>query len=120
LKYNLTNKDYRILKNGSKYPGKHNHATMRATANGNLKPIQPHAQFIIIWKSFMEYIEANVRAGRSVNVKGFGCFTFSIETELPKIASRGFSPRNISIWDARAERKNIHHVKPVFVVDPDL
>lgn len=74
---------------------------------------------MIVWKSLIEYLEANIRSGKSVNIKGFGCFTFNVKTELPKIAGRGVSPK-FDIFQQRAERKNIHHVKPVFVVDPGL
>jgi hypothetical protein len=52
-------------------------------------------------------------------VKKFGCFTYNIQTELPKIAVRNSSPKT-DIWTQRIERKNIHHLKPVFVVDPAL
>ena len=58
-------------------------------------------------------------AGRSVNVKNFGAFTYDVTTELPKIASRNASPK-IDLFTQRIERKNIHHMKPVFVVDPTL
>ena len=74
---------------------------------------------LIIWKSLIEYIGENVRAGRSVNIKKFGSFTYDIQTELPKIANRSISPK-VDIFTQRQERKNIHHLKPVFVVDPDL
>lgn len=105
------------MKNGAKYPGKHNGSTQRTTAN--LKPLQPKAQFIIIWKAFIEYVGENIRAGRSVNIKKFGCFTFNVQTELPKIAQRSISPK-VDIYQQRQERKNIHHLKPVFVIDPQL
>ena len=107
----------RILANGSKYPGKHNASTQRTTEN--LKPLQPKAQFIIIWKALIEYVGNNIRAGKSVNIKKFGSFTFNVETELPKIAQRSISPK-VDIFTQRQERKNIHHLKPVFVVDPFL
>lgn len=84
-----------------------------------MKPLQPKAQYIIIWKAFIEYLNENIRAGRSVNVKRFGCFTFNVQTELPKIAQRSISPK-VDIFTQRAERKNIHHCTPVFVVDPEL
>ena len=104
-----------ILKNGPKYPGKHNASTERTSSN--LKPLQPKAQYVIIWKSLIEYINQNVQAGRSVNVKKFGCFSYNVQTELPKIAQRTASPK-VDIFTQRQERKNIHHLKPVFVVDP--
>merc|ERR1712025_1246381 len=75
-----------ILKNGDKYPGKHNASTQRTSPS--MKPLQPKAQYLIIWKSFIEYVHENLQAGRSVNIKKFGCFTFNCQTELPKIADR--------------------------------
>lgn len=82
-----------------------------------MKPLQPKSQYLIIWKSFIEYIQEHLQAGRSINVKNFGCFTFNVQTELPKIADRAISPK-MDIFTKRIERKNIHHLKPVFVVDP--
>ena len=40
-----------------------------------------------------------------------------MQTELPKIADRNISPK-MDIFTKRLERSNIHHLKPVFVVDP--
>jgi nucleoid DNA-binding protein len=47
---------------------------------------------LIIWRGFIEYLGNNLRAGKSVYIKKFGTFTFDIETELPKIASKSLSP----------------------------
>ncbi len=33
---------------------------------------------MIIWKALREYIDGNVRAGKSVNIKKFGTFTFDV------------------------------------------
>ena len=66
----------RILAHGPKYPGKHNASTNRTSPN--LKPLQPKAQYMLIWKALIEYIGENISAGKSVNVKKFGCFTFNI------------------------------------------
>ena len=85
----------------------------------SMKPLQPKAQYMIIWKSFTEYIMENLQAGRSVNVKNFGCFTYHVETELPKIADRAISPK-MDIFTKRTVRANIHHLKPVFVIDPKI
>ena len=74
---------------------------------------------LIIWKALIEYVGNNIKAGRSVNIKKFGSFTFDCETELPKIATRSISPK-VDIFTQRAERKNIHHLKPAFVVDQGL
>jgi hypothetical protein len=43
---------------------------------------------VIIWKALVEYLTNNLRAGRSVNIKRFGTFTFDIATELPRIATK--------------------------------
>ena len=67
---------FRILKRGAQYPGKHNQSTQRTAAN--LKPLQPKAQLLIIWKALIEYLGENIRAGRSVNIKKFGAFTFNV------------------------------------------
>ena len=74
---------------------------------------------IIIWKALIEYLGENIRAGRSVNIKKFGAFSFNVQTELPKIAQRTISPR-VDLATHIQERKNIHHLKPVFIVDPVL
>lgn len=62
-------------------------------------------------------MEDNIRAGRTVNIKKFGAFTYDHTTELPKIASRSISPK-VDLATVRMERKNVHHLKPCFVVDP--
>ena len=48
---------------------------------------------LIIWKALIEYVENNIKAGRSVNIKKFGSFTYDCQTELPKIAKRSISPK---------------------------
>lgn len=72
---------------------------------------------LIIWRALIEYVGNNVRSGKSVNIKKFGAFTYNVQTELPKIATRSISPK-VDIFTQRQERKNIHHLKPVFVIDP--
>lgn len=86
----------------------------------NLKPLQPKAQFIIIWKALIEYLGDNLQSGRSVNLKKFGAFTYNVQTELPKIHQFGNTDTKLDLFTKREERKNIHHLKPVFVVDPVL
>jgi nucleoid DNA-binding protein len=49
---------------------------------------------LIIWRALVEYLNNNLRAGRSVNVKNFGAFTFDIATDLPRIASKSISASN--------------------------
>ena len=74
---------------------------------------------IIIWKALIEYLGENIRGGRSVNIKKFGAFSFNVQTELPKIAQRTISPK-VDLTTHIQDRKNIHHLKPVFIVDPCL
>jgi nucleoid DNA-binding protein len=65
---------------------------------------------MIIWKALVEYLGNNLRAGRSVNIKKFGAFTFDIDTELPRIASKSINP-NTDLEDQRLARKHVHKVK---------
>jgi len=74
---------------------------------------------LIVWRSLVEYLKNNLIAGRSVNIKNFGAFTFDIATELPKIATRSIIP-SIDLNDQRMERKHVHNIKAAFVVDPNL
>lgn len=65
---------------------------------------------MIIWKALVEYLNNNLRAGKSVNIKKFGSFTFDINTELPRIASKSIDP-NTELEDQRLSRKHIHHIR---------
>jgi len=65
---------------------------------------------LIVWRSFVEYLNNNLRAGKSINVKNFGAFTFDIATELPRIATKSISPYN-DLQNQRLERKHVHSVK---------
>ena len=47
---------------------------------------------MIIWKSLVSYLNENLRAGKSVNIKKFGAFTYDINTELPKVAMKTMNP----------------------------
>jgi len=106
-----------ILKNGSKYPGKHNTPTERT--NPNQRPLEAKSQMLIIWRGLVTYLDNQLRAGKSVNIRKFGAFTFDIETELPKI-SRPVIKAELDLDSRRAERAHIHHLKPRFVIDKDL
>lgn len=80
---------------------------------------------VIIWKALIEYLNNNLRAGRSVNIKRFGSFTFDIETELPRIATKSTSMNAVNsgafnLDDQRLDRKHVHNVRPCFVVDSGL
>ena len=106
-----------IVTNPHLYPGKQNTPQPRSTSA--CKPLEPQAQMFIIWRSLCEYLKENLSAGRGVNIRGFGAFTFDIHTELPKLATRAINPFD-TLRDQRMERKHVHKAKPVFVVDPSL
>ena len=52
-------------------------------------------------------------------MKGFGMFTYDINTALPRIATKNIDP-NKEIEEQRMERKHLHVIRPCFVVDPAL
>ena len=47
---------------------------------------------LIIWRALVTYLDNNLRAGKSVNIRKFGSFTFDIATDLPRISKRQISP----------------------------
>lgn len=47
---------------------------------------------MIIWRALVTYLDNNLRAGKSVNIRKFGAFTFDIETDLPNISTRTIHP----------------------------
>jgi hypothetical protein len=52
-------------------------------------------------------------------MKGFGAFSYDIETELPRVATKAINTSN-TIEDQRLERKHVHKLRPVFIVDSKL
>ena len=67
----------------------------------------------------IEYVQEKLAGSKSVNLRGFGAFSFDIETELPKVATRSINT-NHTIEEQRMERKHLHKIRPVFVVDAKL
>lgn len=65
---------------------------------------------MIIWKSMIEYLGNNLRQGKSVYIKKFGSFTFDINTELPRIATKSINPKT-ELEDQRLDRKHVHQIK---------
>ena len=53
-----------------------------------------------------------------VNVKGFGAFTFEVQTELPKIGFNSQQSKMKSFGELILEKKSTHKLRPCFVVDP--
>jgi hypothetical protein len=109
--------DYALSKPNN-FPGKHNIPTNRTFKQQ--QPLEPKSQMLIIWRSFCQYMDDQLRAGRSVNIRKFGAFTYDVETELPKISSGRQVNINQGMADQRADRKHIHHLKPRFVVDEKI
>lgn len=107
----------RILKNPTNYPGKHLTPAPRTTAA--LKPLEPLAQALIIWRAMIEYVQEKLANGKSVNLRSFGVFSFDINTDLPKIATKMINTSH-TIEEQRLERKHVHKVRPVFIVDQRL
>ena len=105
-----------ILNNPRKYPGCHLLPQPRSLPS--LKPLEPSSQLHIIWKATVEFIHEKQLQGRGVNIKGFGAFTFDIETDLPRTAN--IIPGHGNIQQQREERKHLHRNRPVFVPDPQL
>lgn len=66
---------------------------------------------LIVWRGLVTYLDTQLRQGKSVNIKRFGAFTFDVETDLPKIATKDFRESMVELDVARAERKHIHHLK---------
>lgn len=72
----------------------------------------------IIWKCTVEYLNEQLRAGKGVNIPGFGAFAFDVETELPRTAN--LNPAKGEIEEQRLDRKHIHNNRPVFIIDSAL
>lgn len=51
-----------------------------------VKPLDPKAQFHLIFKGLGEYIRENMQAGKGINYRGFGAFAFEVFTDLVKPA----------------------------------
>ena len=64
----------------------------------------------------MEYLKNNLAAGKSVNIKKFGSFTFDISTDLPKIATKNVSSYSSNLIDQRLDRKHVHNVKYIIFI----
>jgi nucleoid DNA-binding protein len=106
-----------ILAHPDNYPGSHNEPAAR-TSYG-MKPLEPKAQMMIMWRALCEYLEEKLKSGKNINIKGFGAFAYDIETDLPRIAARTINSTE-EIESQRMERKHIHKIQPRFVVDPKL
>jgi len=67
-----------------------------------------------------EYIKENVAAGKSVNLRGFGAFSFEVQSALVEPAIFTTVDFKKDLDQQRAERKHVHKIRPCFVVDSKL
>jgi len=107
-----------ILNHSKNYPGKHQESQPR-TVN-SFKPLEPKSQFHIIFKTMAEYIKENIVSGKSVNLRGFGAFSFEVTSGLVEPAIFTTVDFKKDLDQQRAERKHVHKVRPCFVVDSKL
>jgi len=67
-----------------------------------------------------EYIKENLASGKSVNLKGFGAFSFEIDSSNVEPAIFSTIDFKKQLDEQRAERKHVHKLRPCFVVDSKL
>jgi nucleoid DNA-binding protein len=107
-----------ILTHKQNYPGKHLESQPRTVQS--FKPLEPKSQLHVIFKSLSEYIKENLSSGKSVNLKGFGAFSFEIDSSHVQPAMFSTIDFKKQLDDQRAERKHVHKMRPCFVVDSKL
>jgi len=73
---------------------------------------------LIIWKAFCEYVKEKIVSYKGVNVKGFGAFTFEVQTDLPKFGINYDKAKMKSFGELIVEKKSTHKMRPCFVIDP--
>jgi len=107
-----------ILSHAKNYPGKHQESQPRTLSS--FKPLEPKSQFHVIFKSLSEYIKENLASGKSVNVKGFGAFSFEIDSSHVEPAQFSQIDFKKQLDEQRAERKHVHKMRPCFIVDSKM
>jgi nucleoid DNA-binding protein len=107
-----------ILNHSKNYPGKHQESQPR-TVN-SFKPLEPKSQLHVIFKTMSEYMKENLISGKSVNLRGFGAFSFEIASGLVEPAIFTTVDFKKDLDQQRAERKHVHKIRPCFVVDAKL
>jgi len=107
-----------ILSHAKNYPGKHQESQPRTLTS--FKPLEPKSQFHVIFKSLSEYIKENLASGKSVNLKGFGAFSFEIDSSHVEPAIFSTIDFKKQLDEQRAERKHVHKIRPCFVVDSKM
>jgi len=107
-----------ILTHQKNYPGKHQESQPRTLPS--FKPLEPKAQFHVIFKALSEYIKENLTSGKSCNLKGFGAFSFEIDSSHVEPAIFSTIDFKKQLDEQRAERKHVHKIRPCFVADSKL
>jgi len=107
-----------ILNHPKNYPGKHQESQPRTVTS--FKPLEPKSQFHIIFKAMSEYMKENLASGKSVNLRGFGAFSFEVQSALVEPAIFTTVDFKKDLDQQRAERKHVHKIRPCFVVDSKL
>jgi len=107
-----------ILTHKKNYPGKHQESQPRTVSS--FKPLEPKSQFHVIFKALSEYIKENLASGKSVNLKGFGAFSFEIDSTHVQPAVFSTIDFKKQLDEQRAERKHVHKMRPCFIVDSKL
>ncbi|EGR30965.1 hypothetical protein IMG5_120280, partial [Ichthyophthirius multifiliis] len=104
--------DY-ILKKPQNYPGKHLESQPRT--NPSYKPLEPKAQFHIIFKATSEYILEKMKDGKGVNIPDFGAFTFEVFSDWIKPAQHSNFDITKDLDEQRTDRKHVHKIRPCFI-----
>jgi len=107
-----------ILSHPKNYPGKHQESQPRTVSS--FKPLEPKSQFHVVFKSLSEYIRENLASGKSVNLRGFGAFSFEIDSSHVQPAIFSTIDFKKELNEQRAERKHVHKMRPCFVPDSKL
>jgi len=82
--------------------------------------VEPKSQFHLVFKAMSEYIKENAASGKSVNLRGFGAFSFEVQSTLVEPAIFTTVDFKKDLDQQRAERKHVHKIRPCFVVDQKL
>ena len=96
---------YRILRNKTRFPGKHLYPCERTSPS--FKPLEPKSQLLVIWRATCEYIKEQFCKYIGVNIRGFGAFTYEVHQAKKK-----------TFDELLLEKKSRHIMRPCFVIDP--
>jgi len=107
-----------IINHPNNYSGKHLQPQPRVDESH--KPLEPKAQFTIIFKATAEYIREQMENGKGVNFRNFGSFTCEVLSDLVKPAQLSNFDISKELGDQRLDRKHIHKIRPCFVPDKKL